>query len=343
MFIGLDKAHFLSPSGQCKSFDAAADGYCRAEACAAVVLKPLKDALVENDQVLGIIRSSELRQSGNASSITHPHSPTQQKLLRRLLQRSATDPNDVSVVEAHGTGTRAGDPSELNSIFKVLCPDRTTGTPLYVTSHKANMGHSEAVSGLIATIKLCLMFKYGRIPPQASLITLNPQIEGLDENCTIIPREAVEWKRTEDRKRLGVVNNFGAAGSIGAILMEEPPKDRARYDASATEEYTNVLCLSAKTEAALQLLQTNALSHLETIDDSAGLQDFCYTLTARRMTFDKQIIATGRSVGGILENLRKARCFSAAKTEAKVVFVFSGQGSQVPMASQPYHAVFVLT
>ena len=31
MFLGLERAHFLSPTGQCKPWDASADGYSRAE------------------------------------------------------------------------------------------------------------------------------------------------------------------------------------------------------------------------------------------------------------------------------------------------------------------------
>ena len=106
MYLGLARAHFLSPTGQCKSFDAAADGYCRAEGCGVFVLKRLSDAIAENDRIHGVIKGVEINQSGCAHSITHPHPETQAELFRRLLTRTKTDPNTVSVVEAHGTGTQ---------------------------------------------------------------------------------------------------------------------------------------------------------------------------------------------------------------------------------------------
>jgi len=329
MFIGLDRAHFLSPSGQCKSFDATADGYCRAEGCGVLVLKTLEDALAENDQILGIIRGSELGQSGNASSITHPHSPTQVSVLQRLLQKSGVEPNDVSVVEAHGTGTQAGDPKEINSITNALCSSRPVEKSLYVTSHKGNIGHCEAASGLIATIKICLMFKYSRIPPQASLTTLNPKIEGLDKSNAVIPLKAVNWSRKSDRRRLGVVNNFGAAGSIGAILMEEPPISGPKSGAAHTDGHLHVICLSAKTDAALELLRDDILRNLKAISSSSALGNFCYTLSARRMVFEKRITATGRTSSEIHDNLSRIQSIEAAKCNKNIVFVFSGQGSQV--------------
>ena len=106
MYLGLARAHFLSPTGGCKPFDATADGYCRAEGCVLFVLKRLSDAIAENDRIHGVIRNVMINQSGNAHSITHPHSQTQVDLFQRLLQQTNVDPGSVGVIEAHGTGTQ---------------------------------------------------------------------------------------------------------------------------------------------------------------------------------------------------------------------------------------------
>lgn len=104
MFIGLDRAHFLSPTGKCKTWDISADGYSRAEGCGMFVLKRLADAVAENDRILGVIRGIEINHSGNSESITRPHAPTQIDLFRKVLAKSGIEANQVSVMEAHGTG-----------------------------------------------------------------------------------------------------------------------------------------------------------------------------------------------------------------------------------------------
>jgi hypothetical protein len=106
MYLGLSRAHFLSPTGQCKPFDAAADGYCRSEGCGLFVIKRLSDAVRERDRVYGVIKQAHMNQSGQAISITHPHGPAQKQLFKELLTRAQIDAKSINVIEAHGTGTQ---------------------------------------------------------------------------------------------------------------------------------------------------------------------------------------------------------------------------------------------
>jgi acyl transferase domain-containing protein len=106
MYLGLSRAHFLSPTGQCKPFDASADGYCRGEGCGLFVIKRLCDALREDDRIYGIIKGAQINQSGQSSSITHPHGPAQKQLFETLLSRGGLDAKAINVIEAHGTGTQ---------------------------------------------------------------------------------------------------------------------------------------------------------------------------------------------------------------------------------------------
>ncbi len=109
-YQNLSAAGFLSPSGQCKPFDAGADGYCRGEGVAVVVLKKLSEAVKENDNILGVIVGSAANQNHNLSHVTVPHSGSQVDLYRNVMKLGGVKPELVSYVEAHGTGTGVGDP-----------------------------------------------------------------------------------------------------------------------------------------------------------------------------------------------------------------------------------------
>ena len=106
MTTGLDKGHFLSTTGNCKTFDESADGYCRGEGVATVVLKRLEDALEDGDPIRGVIGTAFTNHSAEAESITRPHVGAQKDILERVLNDSNTDPCDVGYVEMHGTGTQ---------------------------------------------------------------------------------------------------------------------------------------------------------------------------------------------------------------------------------------------
>ncbi|KAI0036587.1 polyketide synthase [Vararia minispora EC-137] len=339
MFLGLDRGHFLSPTGQCKAFDASADGYSRSEGCGLFVLKRLSDALAENDHVLGVIRGVEVNQSGLAHSITHPHAPTQASLFRQLLSRSGVEAHRVSVVEAHGTGTQAGDPNELESIRAVFATGRSAENPLHVTSVKANIGHLEAASGAAALAKLLLMLKYGIIPRQISLKNLNPLIQPLHVDHTVINLENAAWTATiEGDTRLALLNNFGAAGSNGALLLEE--HRQKAIDTRKSSQSSFVVGLSAKTEEALYRLRDSYVSWLQgPAATDVPLADIAYTATSRRIVYEHRLAVHVGSKEELVEKLNSAMGVNSGKDTRKIAFVFSGQGGQYKsMGSTLYHS-----
>src|SRR5262249_13081125 len=75
--ISLSHAGFLARDGECKTFDASADGYVRSEGCGVVVLKRLSDALRDHDRVLAVIRGSAVNHDGRSQGLTAPNGVAQ--------------------------------------------------------------------------------------------------------------------------------------------------------------------------------------------------------------------------------------------------------------------------
>ncbi|KAG7091670.1 Type I Iterative PKS [Marasmius oreades] len=331
LFLGLDRAHFLSPSGQCQAFDASADGYSRGEGCGMFVLKRLSDAIDENDRILGVIRAIEVNQSCYAPSITHPHSPSLSALFRTVLKNAGIqDLSRVNLVEAHGTGTQAGDPIEMESIREVLCGGRNAANPLHVTSIKGNIGHLELASGSASLAKLLLMLRHGVIPAQISLKALNPNIVPLDSDHTVIHTQNSPWNPSHPgMTRMALFNNFGAGGSNVATLIEE-------YVPLTTQTSTSnlpfVFGFSAKDERAAVALRDRYVDFLRTSEED--FVHIAYTMTARRQLYEYRGVVVASTKDEAIEklqtvNIRQVEAQGNHKSSPPgVVFVFSGQGGQ---------------
>src|SRR5580704_3195392 len=63
----LSEMQMLSPRGTCAPFSAAADGFVPGEGVGAVLLRPLREALLDGDRVLGVIRGSAVNAGGRTS------------------------------------------------------------------------------------------------------------------------------------------------------------------------------------------------------------------------------------------------------------------------------------
>ena len=141
---GLDRGHFLSRTGNCKTFDDEADGYCRGEGVGTVILKRLEDAIYDGDPIQAIIAGAATNHSAEAESITRPFVDAQKDIFRKVLSSAGVDPYDIGYVEMHGTGTQAGDGSEMRSVMDIFAPDnarrqRTEDQSLYIGSAKVRV------------------------------------------------------------------------------------------------------------------------------------------------------------------------------------------------------------
>ena len=242
-YQNLHAAGFLSPTGQCKPFDASADGYCRGEGAGVVVLKRLSDAVKDHDNILGVIVGCAANQNINSSHVTVPHSGSQAGLYRKVMQLANVDPQAVSYVEAHGTGTGVGDPVEVRSI-KDAFGGKSRDSILHFGSLKGNIGHTEATAGVAGLIKVLLMMEHEKVPLQASHWTLNPKLPSFEYDRMAIPRETIDWTAQD---RLACVNSYGAAGSNSAVIVRQKPQRNFRSSFMPLSEYPLFISASSST------------------------------------------------------------------------------------------------
>nr|WP_315823389.1 polyketide synthase [Paraflavitalea speifideiaquila] len=125
-----------SSEGICRTFGKGGDGYVSAEGVGAIVLKPLKNAIQDNDQIYAVIKGSSVNHVGSVSGITVPSPVAQAGMIKDCLEKTGIDPRTISYIEAHGTGTSLGDPIEIQGLKKHLpaIPPTTSFAPLALSS-----------------------------------------------------------------------------------------------------------------------------------------------------------------------------------------------------------------
>jgi phthiocerol/phenolphthiocerol synthesis type-I polyketide synthase C len=344
--IAFSKANMLSPDGRCKSFDEAANGYVRGEGCAILVVKRLRDAVRDGDRILAVLRGSAANQDGRTSGITAPSGPAQQTCIRRALRSAGLAPDDVGYIEAHGTATPLGDPIEINALGEVLAAATADAPPCYFGSAKANIGHTETVSGLAGAIKVALMMQHRELFPQIHFQTPNPHLR-LEGSRLQIARDRQPWPAIRGRRVAGV-SSFGFGGTNVHVVMEEFVVEAAIVAPSTTahERGTHVLTVSAKSEPALRDAARRYRDALRTTP-AERLADFCYSANSGRTPFAERLAVRGGTVEELGQQLdaflsgQKIRTLSRGQvpesSPARVAFLFTGQGSQFPgMARKLY-------
>ena len=333
-FLAFSRMSMLSPSGRCRAFDAAADGFVRAEGAGVVVLKPLGAALAAGDRVYAVIRATAANQDGRTNGITVPSAAAQAALVRAACRRAGVSPAAIAYVEAHGTGTPVGDPIEASALGEALGEGRAADRPCVVGSVKTNIGHLEAGAGIAGLIKLALVLHHGRIPPSLHFRNPNPHID-FERLKLHVPAGVEELRGSDGGPALAGINSFGFGGSNAhAVLQAVPPRAGPRAGAAAPEQ-ARLLVLSARNTEPLRAMASRTR---EVVSSAVGLDEICRTAGERRTHHPERLAVVGRDRREIAERLgafaagetAEGVCAGQPLAEGRpdVAFVFSGQGPQ---------------
>ncbi|KAF4548432.1 Polyketide synthase CTB1-like protein [Elsinoe fawcettii] len=347
MTVGLDRGHFLSRTGNCKTFDEGADGYCRGEAVATAILKRLPDAIADKDPVKACILAIATNHNAEAESITRPHVGAQRELFDKVLGQAGINAANISYCELHGTGTQAGDAGETASVINTLAPldgpyARTESQPLYIGAAKANIGHGEAAAGVTSLAKVLLMLENNTIPPHCGIKTkINSKIPELSSRNTYIANKPTPWLRPKGGVRQVMLNNFSAAGGNTAMILEDAPE--ITYPSEPDNRSQHIVTLSAKTPLSLENNLKNMIDWIDNNkDDGLTLPRLSYTTTARRIHHNHRVVAVGSDLTQIKkslqESLDKKEGSTRPKSAPSYVFSFTGQGAQFNGMGADYYA-----
>ncbi|MDE2920457.1 MAG: SDR family NAD(P)-dependent oxidoreductase [Chloroflexota bacterium] len=352
----------LSPDGQCKAFDASANGYVRGEGCGVVVLKRLSEAEADGDRIWAVIRGSAVNHGGASTGLTVPHTPALEQVIEAALAQAGVAASEVDYLEAHGTGTSVGDPIEIDAVASVYGRERAADHPLLIGSVKTNIGHLESAAGVAGLMKAALVVNRGLIPKHLHFDNPNPALDW-DHLPIRITSEMSDWPDGYRRPRLAGVNSFGISGTNAHILVEEyrgldgapdqespmagvpqtvavPMPHEARPEEHLAQRRDRFLPLSGKSDQALRALVQRYLTWLDertatlAAEDAASdplLSDMSWTAGIGRSHLEHRSGAVFSDTTSLREQLRsvaEAGPGGQPRAVTKVAFAYTGQGSQ---------------
>ena len=318
--IMMSKVGTQNPAGQCRAFDASANGYVRAEGGGLVVLKPLSRAIADGDRIYCLIRGSAANNDGFSNGLTAPNPKAQESVVRAALANARVDPGSIHYVETHGPGTILGDPLEASALGAVIGVNRPADRPLRIGSIKTNIGHLEAAAGVAGFIKTALALHHRMLPGNLHFERPNPHIPF--EALHIKVQAALEpWPTNDEVPRAGV-SSFGFSGSNVHMVLEAAPKSEAL-----------MLPLASVSAAGLRrqvLASLDFAFELGNWNDAAAL---CRALSERAGDGAHRVSLMFNAPEQLIEELSRLlagglRDLQPASTKPRLVFVCSGHGSQ---------------
>ena len=335
---GFGQLGVISPDSGCRSFDATANGYMRAEGVFVYLVKPLAAAERDGDRILAVIAGTAVNTAGAADGaagsgpgrmITAPTQHAQVELMRAACARAGLSPNDVDYIEAHATGTRVGDRIEGNAIREVFGGETRT-VPLRVASVKSNVGHMEAAAFTCALLKALLMFEHRMYAP----ISRHYAVPNPDIDFTGLRVQTECESFGEGPVTIGI-NSFGFGGANGhCLLTEYRPEREPAYSRPVAPDAAYLVPLSARTPEALKQ-SAAALREVLAEEPDFDLYTLAGNLSRRRTHFAARTAFAATGLPELIERLEAfaedplpVSTVSDAQTAPRVLMVFAGQGTQ---------------
>ncbi|KAL4915051.1 hypothetical protein BDW62DRAFT_204029 [Aspergillus aurantiobrunneus] len=316
----------LSPDASCKTFDASANGYARAEGINCLYIKRLDEAIRDGNPVRAVIRATSTNVAGKAAGLTMPNIDAHEALIRAAYRNGGLeDPVLTAMVECHGTGTAVGDAIEAGAVSRVFGKH---GSVSHLAHVKPNLGHSEGASAITSILKAVVELENRVILPNIKLQQPSPKIPWAEARLTV-PTQPMKWPKGR-RERISI-NSYGIGGTNVHVVLDSAASFGLSMNGAIPPAPAglHLLLLSAGHPESLKQMQQTHQDYATRHPDR--LPDLAYTLAHRR----EHLPLRGFCITKCEDDYAVVRSppFTSRPSQ-KVAFVFTGQGAQWPQMAK---------
>ncbi|CAM4502149.1 condensation domain-containing protein [Paenibacillus typhae] len=294
-----EKIGIESMDGRTRAFDDLADGTGIGEGAAAILLKPLDEALKDRDHIYAVVKGTAVNQDGASIGITAPNVVAQTEVIVKAWRDAGIEPETISYIESHGTGTNLGDPIEINGIHAAFQKFTDRKQFCGIGSLKSNIGHLYDCAGIAGMLKLVLSLQHREIPASIHFTTPNRKIDFLNSPIYLVNRKK-KWEKNFPL-RAGI-SSFGFSGTNCHIVVEEAP----RLQGSPTVEGASpeVFTLTANSKRTL-IRYIDRYYQFLTDHEDIDLKNLCYSANTGRSIHSFRIAMIVESIAELKEYLNR--------------------------------------
>lgn len=291
--IGMD-----STDGRARTFDYDSDGTGSGEGVGALLLKPLDEAIRDNDNIYAVVKGSAVNQDGSSAGITAPNPAAQEEVIVKAWQDAGIDPETIGYIETHGTGTPLGDPIEIQGIKNAFNRCTTRKQFCAVSSVKSNIAHLSEAAGIAGVLNAVMALQKKELPPSKYFIRPNKDIE-FDNSPVYVNTIPRKWTTNGHLRRCGI-SAFGMSGTNCHVVLEEYDEEQKHQ----TIQQEMVFTLSAKTKEGLQKQVIRYIDFLNA-NYSCDIADICYTANTGREAHNYRVAFILRTLDELLYKLKR--------------------------------------
>lgn len=289
---------FESEENKTRAFAEGATGSAIGEGVGVVLLKSLKEAIKDKDDIYAVIKGGAVNQDGNSFGIAAPNYLAQSEVIQEAWKDAKVSAKDISYMEAHGTGTALGDPIEIKAIRHAFETVGAKKQMCGIGSLKCNIGHLNEASGISGILKMILVLKNKEIPPTINMLVPNSNIDFSNSPLYLVTKRTPLEAKNGDTSFVGI-SGFGMSGTNCHFVLSNAPE----IEFESKEEEQNILTISAQSVSPLKALFRKYLDFLEE-HETINLTDFCYNINTARHHQQYRVAFVFKDRDELLEKLK---------------------------------------
>ncbi|GJM68513.1 hypothetical protein HMSSN036_07290 [Paenibacillus macerans] len=217
---------FESQENITRAFSQDSSGSAIAEGVGVVMLKSLRQAMEDKDDIYAVIRGSATNQDGSSFGIAAPNFQAQSLAIQKAWGQAGVSAEDITYIEAHGTGTQLGDPIEVAGIKHAFEAFTDRKQICGIGSIKTNLGHANEAAGMCGIFKLIGILQHKQIPPSLYFKSPNSNIDFVDSPLYVVNQKS-PLQEINGKYVVGI-SGFGMSGTNAHVVLENAPR-RKKY------------------------------------------------------------------------------------------------------------------